>query len=184
MSEPDPIVTLTRDCEAVSVPYGAKVTLQKGRQAVVTQALGDTFTLVVDGNMFRIPGKDADAIGRQPPAPVVPQAAPAPGGPVDDKLLWAQLKTCYDPEIPVNIVDLGLIYDCRVTPLPAGGNRVDVKMTLTAPGCPMAGSMAGEVKTKLEGVPGVTEVNVEIVWEPPWNQQMMTEAARLQLGLM
>ena len=184
MSDPDPIVTLTRDCDAVSVPYGAKVTLQKGGQAVVTQALGDCFTVVFNGNMFRIAGKDADAIGREPPAPPPAAPAPAPGGPVDDKLLWAQLKTCYDPEIPVNIVDLGLIYDCRVVPLPAGGNHVEVKMTLTAPGCPMAGSMAGEVKTKLEGVPGVTEVNVDIVWDPPWNQQMMTEAAKLQLGLM
>ena len=184
MSDPDPNVTLTRDCEAVTVPYGAKVTLQKGGQAVITQALGDCFTVVVNGNMFRIAGKDADAIGREPPAAPPPPAAPAPSGPVDDKLLWAQLKTCYDPEIPVNIVDLGLIYDCRVVPLPGGGNRVEVKMTLTAPGCPMAGSMAGEAKTKLESVPGVTEVNVDIVWEPPWNQQMMTEAAKLQLGLM
>jgi len=107
------------------------------------------------------------------------QPRPRPAVPWTKKLLWAQLKTCYDPEIPVNIVDLGLIYDCRVAPLPGGGNRVEVKMTLTAPGCPMAGSMAGEVKTKLEGVSGVMEVNVDIVWEPPWNQQMMTEAAKL-----
>jgi probable FeS assembly SUF system protein SufT len=184
MSAPDSTVILTRDCEAITVPHGAKVTLQKGGQALITQALGDTFTVVVNGNMFRIAGKDADAIGREPPAPVPPQAAPAPGGPVDDKLLWAQMKTCYDPEIPVNIVDLGLIYDCRVTPLDGGGNRVEVKMTLTSPGCPMAGSIAGEVKTKLEGVPGVTQVNVDIVWDPPWNQQMMTEAAKLQLGMM
>jgi len=176
------MVTLTRDCEAVTVPSGTTVTLQKGGQAVITQSLGGTFTVVVNGNMFRIAGKDADAIGREPPAAPA-QTAPAPGGPVDEKLLWAQMKTCFDPEIPVNVVDLGLIYDCKVTPLP-GGNRVDVKMTLTAPGCPMAGSMAADVKSKLESVPGVTEVNVEIVWEPPWNQQMMTEAAKLQLGLM
>jgi probable FeS assembly SUF system protein SufT len=174
---------LTRDCEAVTVPSGAKVTLQKGGQAVITQALGGSFTVVVNGNMFRIAGKDADAIGREPDAaPVSP--APAPGGPVDEKLLWAQMKTCFDPEIPVNVVDLGLIYDCKVSPLPDGGNRVEVKMTLTAPGCPLAGAIANDVKTKLEAVPGVTEVNVDIVWEPPWNQQMMTEAARLQLGLM
>lgn len=183
MSTPDPTVILTRDCEAVTVPAGAKVTLQKGGQAVITQALGGSFTVVVNGNMFRIAGKDADAIGREPDAaPVSP--AHAPGGPVDDKLLWAQMKTCYDPEIPVNVVDLGLIYDCKVSPLPDGGNRVEIKMTLTAPGCPMAGSIAADVKSKLEGVPGVTEVNVDIVWEPPWNQQMMTEAAKLQLGLM
>lgn len=183
MSATDPTVTLTRDCEAVMVPSGATVTLQKGGQAVITQALGDSFTVVVNGNMFRIAGKDADAIGRE--IPVTPaQTAPASVGPVDEKLVWAQMKTCYDPEIPVNVVDLGLIYDCKVLPLPAGGSRVEVKMTLTAPGCPMAGSIAADVKTKLERVPGVSEVNVDIVWEPPWNQQMMTEAAKLQLGLM
>ncbi|MFA6563100.1 MAG: putative Fe-S cluster assembly protein SufT [Verrucomicrobiia bacterium] len=183
MSATDPTVTLTRDCEAVMVPSGTTVTLQKGGQAVITQSLGGTFTVVVNGNMFRIAGKDADAIGRESPATPA-QTVSAPSGPVDEKLLWAQMKTCFDPEIPVNVVDLGLIYDCKVSPLPAGGNRVDVKMTLTAAGCPMAGSMAADVKTKLEGVPGVTEVNVDIVWEPPWNQQMMTEAAKLQLGLM
>ena len=183
MSSTDPIVVLTRDCEAVTVPSGAIVTLQKGGQAVVTQALGGSFTLVVNGNMFRIAGKDADAIGREAPA-TPEQTTAAAAGPVDDKLLWAQMKTCYDPEIPVNVVDLGLIYDCKVTTLPEGGNRVDVKMTLTAPGCPMAGSMAADVKSKLETVPGVTEVTVDIVWEPPWSQQMMTEAAKLQLGLM
>jgi probable FeS assembly SUF system protein SufT len=183
MSATDPTVTLTRDCEAVMVPSGTSATLQKGGQAVITQALGGTFTVVVNGNMFRIAGKDADALGREPAAEPAQTASPA-GGPVDEKLLWAQMKTCFDPEIPVNVVDLGLIYDCKVLPLPDGGNRVEVKMTLTAPGCPMAGSIAADVKTKLETVPGVTEVNVDIVWEPPWNQQMMSEAARLQLGLM
>lgn len=183
MSATDPMVILSRDCEALMVPSGAKVTLQKGEQVVITQSLGGSYTVVVNGNMFRVAGKDADAIGQQLIAQLT-QTSPAPSGPVDENLLWAQMKTCFDPEIPVNVVDLGLIYDCKVMPLTGGGNRVDVKMTLTAPGCPMAGSMAADVKSKLESVAGVTEVNVDIVWEPQWNQQMMTEAARLQLGLM
>ena len=103
---------------------------------------------------------------------------------VDEKQLWDQLRTCYDPEIPVNIVDLGLVYDVGVTPLPEGGNRVDVKMTLTTPGCSMAGVIAQDAENKIRGVPHVTDVRVELVWDPPWNQAMLSEAARLQLGLM
>jgi len=105
-------------------------------------------------------------------------------GPVNVDAIWEQLKSCYDPEIPVNIVDLGLVYDCTVDPLPEGGNRVEVKMTLTAPGCGMGGVIAGDAEQKIREIPGVTDVHVEVVWDPIWNQSMMSDAARLQLGLM
>jgi len=176
-------VTLTRECEATLIPSGGKITLPSGSQAMITQSLGGAYTVVVNGSMARIEGKDADAIGKEKTVSPVSTATPAKG-PVDEKLVWDQMKTCFDPEIPVNIVDLGLVYSCQVTPLPEGGNKVEVKMTLTAPGCGMGASIAGDVENKIRGVPGVTEVRVELVWEPVWNQSMMTEAARLQLGLM
>ena len=176
-------VTLSRDVEAAIIPVGERVTLQKGEQAHITQTLGGSYTVVVNGNMFRIEGKDADALGLQP--------APAPassGTPVSqehlEKAVWDQLKACYDPEIPVNIVDLGLIYDCHLSPLGAGSYRVDVKMTLTAPGCGMGPMLAQDVQNRVLGLDGVDDVAVELVWDPPWNQAMMTEAAKLQLGLL
>ena len=177
---------LSRDVEAAVVPVGTKVTLQKGEQAYVTQSLGGSYTIIVNGNMFRIDGKDADALGVQ--AEVKPAAAPTQGVGVTpeqlEKQVWEALKTCYDPEIPVNIVDLGLIYDCHLTP--AGGNsfKADVKMTLTAPGCGMGPMLAQDVQNKLLNLEPIDEANVELVWDPPWNQGMMTEAAKLQLGLM
>ena len=178
-------VTLARDVEAAVVPVGTKVTLQKGEQAYLTQSLGGTYTVVVNGNMFRIDGKDADALGLEP----VVRPSSAGGQPrTKEELeteLWNQLKTCYDPEIPVNIVDLGLIYDCQLTPIGEGKSyKADVKMTLTAPGCGMGPVLAQDVQNKLLSVEEVDEANVELVWDPPWNQGMMTEAARLQLGLM
>jgi probable FeS assembly SUF system protein SufT len=176
-------VTLTRDVEASVVPVGTKVTLQKGEQAYITQSLGGTYTVVVNGNMFRIENKDADALGIE----VVSKAASS-GAPVTqenlEKEIWNQLRSCYDPEIPVNIVDLGLIYDCHLTPLGSSNFRVDVKMTLTAPGCGMGPMLAQDVQGKLLGVEGVDDVAVELVWDPPWNQAMISEAAKLQLGLM
>ncbi len=177
--------TLTRDVEASVVPVGTKVTLMKGEQAYVTQSLGGTFTVIVNGNMFRIDGKDADALGFE--VQTKPTAA-VTSGPVTqeqlEKQVWDSLKTCYDPEIPVNIVDLGLIYDCHLTPIGADNYKADVKMTLTAPGCGMGPVLAQDVQNKLLSLEPIDEANVELVWDPPWNQGMMTEAARLQLGLM
>jgi probable FeS assembly SUF system protein SufT len=146
----------------------------------ITQSLGGSHTVITDqGQLVRIEARDADAIGKEV-APS-PTAGPAAGS-IEDQV-WTQLKTCFDPEIPVNIVDLGLVYSCEVTGLPEGGNRVDVKMTLTAPGCGMGPVLAQDVKTKVETIPGVELAEIEVVWDPQWNQNMMTEAARLQLGL-
>lgn len=175
-------IALTRDCEAVVIPVGDKVTLQKGEQAYVTQSLGGTYTVIVNGNMFRIEGKDADALGFEA------KSAAATGGRALtaeelEKEIWNQMRSCYDPEIPVNIVDLGLIYDCRIESIAGGGNRVDVKMTLTAPGCGMGDYLRQDVQNKLLSIEGVDDVNVDLVWEPQWNQEMMSEAARLQLGM-
>jgi probable FeS assembly SUF system protein SufT len=176
---------LSRDVEAAVVPVGTKVTLQKGEQAHITQSLGGSYTVIVNGNMFRIADKDADALGLEVQAQ--PAAVPA-GGPVTqeqlEKQVWEALKTCYDPEIPVNIVDLGLIYDCHLTPAGENNFKADVKMTLTAPGCGMGPTLAQDVQNKLLNLEPIDEANVELVWDPPWNQGMMTEAAKLQLGLM
>jgi probable FeS assembly SUF system protein SufT len=176
---------LTRDVEASVVPIGTKVTLQKGETAHITQSLGGSFTVIVNGNMFRIAEKDADALGME--AKAMP-AVPTLSGPMTqedlEKKVWEQLKTCYDPEIPVNVVDLGLIYDCHLTPIGADNYKADVKMTLTAPGCGMGPVLAQDVQNKLISLEPIDEANVELVWDPPWNQSMMTEAAKLQLGLM
>ncbi len=177
---------LTRDVEASVVPIGTKVTLQKGETAHITQSLGGTYTVIVNGNMFRIESKDADALGIEvKPAAT---ATATPSGPLTqeelEKKVWESLKTCYDPEIPVNIVDLGLIYDCHLTLIGADNYKADVKMTLTAPGCGMGPVLAQDVQNKLISLEPIDEANVELVWDPPWNQSMMTEAAKLQLGLM
>jgi len=177
-------VSLKRDVEAALVPAGTKVTLQKGEAAYITQTLGGSYTVVVNGNMFRVDGRDADALGIE----TAPKAA-ATGASVTpeqmEKQVWDAMKSCYDPEIPVNIVDLGLVYDCHVEPLPTPERyRVDVKMTLTAPGCGMGPVLTQDVQNKLLSLEPVDEANVELVWEPQWNQGMMTEAAKLQLGLM
>ena len=176
---------LTRDVEASVVPIGTKVTLQKGETAHITQSLCGTYTDIVNGNMFRIESKDADALGIEVVATPV---TATPSGPMTleqlEKKVWESLKTCYDPEIPVNIVDLGLIYDCHLTPIGADNYKADVKMTLTAPGCGMGPVLAQDVQNKLISLEPIDEANVELVWDPPWNQGMMTEAAKLQLGLL
>jgi len=178
-------VTLTRDVEASVVPVGTRVTLQKGEQAYITQSLGGAHTVVVNGNMFRIDSKDADALGLEAAAKPANTTGQARNKEELDKEVWNQLKTCYDPEIPVNIVDLGLIYDCQLSPAGDGSSyKADVKMTLTAPGCGMGPVLAQDVQNKLLSVEEIEEANVELVWDPPWNQGMMTEAAKLQLGLM
>jgi len=175
-----------RDVDASVIPVGTRVTLQKGEQAFITQSLGGSYTVVVNGNMFRIEGKDADALGLEKVTkPAADSGAPATLEQVE-KEVWDQLRSCYDPEIPVNIVDLGLIYDCEVQPLTPGSDnfRASVKMTLTAPGCGMGPVLQQDVQNKLLSIENVDDVTVELVWEPQWNQGMMTEAARLQLGLM
>jgi len=175
--------TLTRDVEAAIIPVGDKVTLQKGEQATITQSLGGSYTVIVNGNMFRIEGKDADALGVETAAKPASTGSPVAQGDLE-KEIWNQLRSCYDPEIPVNIVDLGLIYDCHLTALNGSSFKADVKMTLTAPGCGMGPMLAQDVQNKLLSLEGVDDVNVELVWDPPWNQGMMTEAAKLQLGLL
>jgi len=184
-SEP---VNLKRDVEASVVPVGTKVTLHAGEPAYITQTLGGTYTVVVNGNMFRIEGKDADALGLEVETkPVISAPSNVPVNAEQlEKEVWNQMRTCYDPEIPVNIVDLGLIYDCKVEPIPGATNsyRVKVKMTLTAPGCGMGPVLQQDVQNKLLSLEGVDDVEVELVWEPQWNQGMLTEAAKLQLGLM
>lgn len=174
--------TLTRDVDAAAVPYGDKIPLKAGSTVFVTQSLGGSFTAVTDlGYMVRIEGTDADAIGEKPP-----EASSAEE--LQEKSLqeqaWDQLKTCYDPEIPVNMVDLGLVYSCEVTPSESGGNKISVRFTLTAPGCGMGDYLKSDVESKLKGLPGVAETDVQVVLEPVWDQSRMSDAARLQLGLM
>lgn len=180
------LIKLTRDCEATQVPYGNKIMIPKGTEVRITQALGGTYSVISDhGYMVRISERDADALGQE-----VPKSAESAAvqGPVDEAALrdkvWSQMKTCYDPEIPVNIVDLGLVYTCDIAPLPEGGFKVDVEMTLTAPGCGMGESLKGDVARKIMTVTGVKAVNVALVWEPPWDQSRMSEAAKLQLNML
>jgi len=176
-------ITLARDVEAAMIPVGTKVTLQKGEQATITQSLGGSYTVVVNGNMFRIEGKDCDALGMEAAAKPVSTGSPVTQEALE-KEIWNQLRSCYDPEIPVNVVDLGLIYDCHLSSLNSGSFRADVKMTLTAPGCGMGPMLAQDVQNKLLGLEGVDDVAVELVWDPPWNQSMISEAGKLQLGLL
>ncbi len=174
-------VELSREIEAIQIPAGIKTTLEKGLEVFITQTLGGTFTVQVPAyaGLFRIAGKDADAIGKTPGQA---GAAPSAGGDLE-AMVWEQLKTCYDPEIPVNIVDLGLVYAMEVKDQPDGSRKVDVKMTLTAQGCGMGGSIAMDARQKLLTLPGVTEADVELVWDPPWNPQMISPEGRERLGI-
>jgi len=179
--ENEPIV-VQRDVKAVAIPAGVEVNLKLGSVGYITQALGGSFTVYIDGNLFRIAGQEADAIGKTTAvAPDVP-----PGASEDDikAVVWKQLKTCFDPEIPVNIVDLGLIYECDVSKNDDATRTVDIKMTLTAPGCGMGEVLVQDVRDKIEIVPTVAKANVELVFDPPWNQTMMSDEARLQTGMM
>jgi probable FeS assembly SUF system protein SufT len=178
-------IILKRDCEAVLIPAGTKITLQAGEPVTITQALGGSCTVVIHGNMARIDARDADAIGQAPAAPAVSETTPVPdNSAVTEEQVLEKLRTCYDPEIPVNIVDLGLVYDLQILPVPGGGNRVEIKMTLTAPGCGMGPVLQQDVETKVSAIPGVKEAGVFLVWDPPWNRDMLSEAARLELGMM
>ncbi|HEX4085644.1 MAG TPA: putative Fe-S cluster assembly protein SufT [Chthoniobacteraceae bacterium] len=173
--------TLTRDCPAVQIPAGNTITLPAGSTVFITQSLGGSYTVATEMGLARVDAKNADALGLEVAAAA---AAAHPEGPVDEKRVWDQLKTCYDPEIPVNIVDLGLVYDCQISPRDGSGALVNVKMTLTAPGCGMGPVLAQEAKSKIEALPGVDEASVELVWDPPWNQAMISEAGKMQLGIL
>jgi len=176
-------ISLARACDALLIPSGTPVSLPEGSVVFITQALGGNYTVNVNGNLAQISATDADALGfeKKDAGPITPNTD---GGAVDESLLWDQMRTCYDPEIPINIVDLGLIYDCTLTPLDGGGNRVDVLMTLTAPGCGMGEFLAQDVRGKLAQVPNVTEVNVNLTFDPPWSHDRMSEAARLETGML
>lgn len=169
-----------REVEATLIPTGVKVSLQPGTQVFVTQSLGSSYTLHVSGNLVRIAGQDGDAIG------LVKLEVPdinSEEGSVEDKV-WHLLKTCFDPEIPVNIVDLGLVYDCQVIPLGKDEFTVKITMTLTAAGCGMGPVLVNEVKEKVAEIHGVTQVTVDLVFDPPWERDRMSDEAKLQLGLL
>jgi probable FeS assembly SUF system protein SufT len=185
------IFNLSRDVDVSIIPAGDKVTLAKGVPAYITQSLGGSYTVVVKGNMYRVEGKDADALGMELEATPAEKATQATTeGELDDQI-WEQLKTVYDPEIPVNLADLGLIYSRKASPLydevtfkPTGSWRVDIKMTLTAPGCGMGPMLQDDVKNKVLCIKGVDEVDVQLVWDPPWGNDMMSDGAKLELGMM
>ena len=171
------IVPLTRNCPATEIPSGALHMLSAGTPVVITQSLGGSYTVSTGyGQMMRIDARDADALGME-----VPETA-EPATEFSEQLVWDQLKTVFDPEIPVNIVDLGLVYTCVVAPV-ENGNKIDITMSMTAPGCGMGDVLKSDIQRKLSGLPGVQDVNVQIVFDPPWNASRMSEATRLQLGL-
>ncbi len=189
MSTDSPVIHLTRDIEAIQIPSGLTKKLDKGTPCIITQALGGTYTVVVEhsAGLFRVLAQDADALGKTPAAPLNGAAngsAPAPAGPLQEDAIWEQLKTCYDPEIPVNIVDLGLIYSMEIKPQEGGGNLVEVKMTLTAPGCGMGPSIASDAQRKILTVPGVTDAQVDVVWDPPWSADRISAEGKQKLGMI
>ncbi len=175
-------IILKRNVNAFLIPSGDKVTLQKGEPVSITQALGGSYTVILIGNVFKIDGEEADAIGKKTIQTIV-NPSDTQRNDVNEQQVWEQLKTVYDPEIPINIVDLGLIYDIKLTKL-KDGTKVDIKMTLTAPGCGMGPVITAEAKQKVQGIPGIVSVDIELVWEPLWNREMMSEAALLQLGIL
>ena len=173
--------SLRRDCKGTEIPAGYPTIMQAGTPVTILQTLGGNYTIGLDdGRVVRIDASDIDALGME----VAKPEAAAASGPVDEKVVWDELRTIYDPEIPVNIVDLGLVYLCEMKPAPDGGCTVDIRMTMTAPGCGMGGVLMADVESKLRALPGIKDVNVELVWDPPWDQDRMSEAARLQLGMM
>lgn len=179
-----PATKLLCDCEAVQIPHGTTVTLPKGTPIHLAQSLGGAYTVHALDGLYRIASQHAGALGLEAEAGSPPSAAsPAGAETLTEQQVWDVLRTCFDPEIPLNIVDLGLVYDLGIEPLPDGAHRVNVKMTLTAPGCGMGTVIAGDAQEKLVGLPGVGEANVEIVWDPPWHQSMISAEGRRVLGL-
>jgi probable FeS assembly SUF system protein SufT len=175
-------IELQQDCEAIQIPAGLKTTIPAGTTVIITQNLGGSYTVACDYGLFRISEENAAALGIEPRSAKEKSGTSAED--VDEEDVWEQLRTVYDPEIPVNIVDLGLVYDCQVTKDPSAGTRVEVKMTLTAPGCGMGPSIAQDARSKILTIPGVDEADVELVWDPPWNQHMISEIGKMKLGLI
>jgi len=173
-------IKISKDCDGILIPSGDQVKLKKGTPVKITQSLGGYFTLYVNGNLVKLDGKDGDAIGQK----IDTENIHAEMKKFDEKLIWDQLKTCYDPEIPVNIVDLGLIYNLECKKINKDIYFINIKMTLTAPGCGMGPAIAQDVEIKIKNLSFVNDVLVELVWDPQWNQNMMTEKARLQLGML
>lgn len=183
MPHNEPIV-VNRDVNAILIPMGEFITIPADSVVFITQALGGNYTININGNLAQIGAKDADAIGFETRSRKInSEESLNEDGSLKEELVWDELRTCYDPEIPHNIVDLGLVYDCRIQPLEQGGHHVDIVMTLTAPGCGMGEFLAADVRSKVASIPNVEEVNVELTFDPPWNPEMMTEAVRLELGM-
>jgi probable FeS assembly SUF system protein SufT len=175
-------VVVRRDVEGLMVPSGIPVTLPMDSLVYITQAMGGSFTVYFEGNLVRVPGKDADALGKESVTP--PALQEDATDEQFEALAWEQLKTIYDPEIPINIVELGLVYECAIRRLPSGQRAVSLRMTVTAPGCGMGEILVEEARQKISIIPTVGEVDVQLVFDPPWSQDMMSEAARLEAGLM
>lgn len=177
-------ITLSRDCDAILIPDGTPISLKKDSIVYITQSLGGNYTVNINGNLAQISSRDADALGLDvAEAKITHENATLEDGTLNEEIIWQELRTCYDPEIPHNIVDLGLIYDCSINKLIEGGHRIDIVMTLTAPGCGMGEFLTADVRSKVIAIPGVEEVNVDLTFDPPWNQDMMSEAVRLELGM-
>lgn len=175
-------VKLTRECDAALVPQGTHVVIEAGAEVSITQSLGDSYTVYLKGYLLRIDGADADALGKEITRQFTGDADTSEKELED--LIQQRLKTCYDPEIPINIVDLGLIYQCEIRNLDNGTRAVVIEMTLTAPGCGMGDILATEIRDKIRQLHSVTQVEVELVFDPPWTQAMMSEAAKLQTGMI
>src|SRR5579885_3418603 len=177
-------ITLSRACEVIGIPSGIHEVLQAGTQVRIMQSLGGSYTVWTDhGGMYRVDTRDADALGLTPHQPETGTQPEVQAGTFNEQMVWDQLKTVYDPEIPVNIVDLGLVYSCQITPAETGGQKIDIKMTMTAPGCGMGDVLRADIERKLSQLPEVKEVHAQIVFDPPWNPSRMSDAAKLQLGL-
>jgi probable FeS assembly SUF system protein SufT len=175
-------VSISRDCEAIQIPHGNMVTIPEGTLAIITQSLGGTYTLQIPsmGGLFRVADRDADAIGKERPTAAPAEAASEE---LSEEAVWNELRNVYDPEIPVNIVDLGLVYDLKIEPLAEGGSNVQVAMTLTAQGCGMGPSIAMDAQRRIEALQGVGEAHVRVVWDPPWNPNMISPEGRAKLGM-
>ena len=175
--------TLSRDVDAVQIPSGDRIILPAGSKIFITQTLGGSFTVMTDTGLARVDGKHGEALGEKVADNAV-SASALPNGAPDPEAVWDQLKRVYDPEIPVNIVDLGLVYSMDVEAKADQSYKVNVAMTLTAPGCGMGPAIAEDAKSKILLVPGVSEADVRITWDPPWNQQMISEEGKMKLGLI
>lgn len=174
-------ITVRRDCPGILIPAGTEVVIPEGTDVQVTQSMGGSFTVYIGGNLVRISGQEADALGLDPPE--LPKMSKAPTDEEFERLVWDQLRTCYDPEIPINIVDLGLIYRCEITKTDEGTRRVEIDMTLTAPGCGMGEILVADIQDKLSFIPTLDQTRVDLVFDPPWDPERMSDEAKLQTGM-